>query len=269
VKNGYNAYGKYRNSENLDRLKDHNALMANSLASVGAGPVIKAPIHTNTSFRRLDPSFLHQGEAARVAAEFERETGMKREDFLTQMADISEKKIKRSDPMMIDKAFSRFEGFLKKIPNAEFRKNAEKSIALVPNTMRRGMVAQAVQKLAGFFADAGAGTATPLDSTITDLAPAKLASAGAGAPGAADGKAPAADASRNPAALAEAAAPAPEAPAAPSASGREEKSGFENVVTAALETQGQDHGAGAGLTIFQQVSQRYRILTPSLAKAAN
>ncbi|MGZ3732049.1 MAG: hypothetical protein ACXVCG_22700, partial [Bdellovibrionota bacterium] len=151
VKNGYCAYGKYRNAENLDHLKDQNAMLANAMVSAGAEPVFKV-IRTDTTFRRLDPSFLRQGDASKISGEFERETGMKREDFLTQMANASEQKIKRSDPMMIDKALSRLEGFLQKIPNAEFRKNAEKNIALVPDTMRRGLVAQAVTKLAGFVA---------------------------------------------------------------------------------------------------------------------
>lgn len=80
AKNGYCAYGKFRNSENLDRIKDETALRANLLSSVGSGPVLPTE-RTNTSFRRLDPSFLRQGEASTIAAEFERQTGMKREDL--------------------------------------------------------------------------------------------------------------------------------------------------------------------------------------------
>jgi len=50
------------------------------------------------------------------------------------------------------------------------------------------------------------------------------------------------------------------------------KNGVEGVVAAALATQGLDSsgslggGSGADSTIFQQVTKRYRILTPALTK---
>lgn len=288
VKNGYNAYGKYRNSENLDRLKDQNAQLANAMASVDAGPTLPTE-RTNTTFRRLDTSFLHQGDAGKVADEFEKQTGMKRETFLTQMADVSEQKIKRSDPMMIDKAFSRFEGFLQKIPNQDFRKNAEKSIAMVPDTMRRGMVAQAVQKLAGMFADGGASAPSALDSTISELAKNKLpdASATAKAAGSSattgaadlakggkdakkDGKD--SDATRTPASNGDGSLTATLTDADKGGiNGGSGKNGAEGAVAAALAAQGgQDgqssDGSADGVTIFQQVTKRYRILTPILTK---
>ena len=115
------------------------------------------PEHTNNELLEI-----MRRREEREAAEFERQTGMKREEFLKQMAEISEQKIKRSDPMMIDKALARFEGFLKKIPNAEFRKNAEKSVAMVPNTMRRGMVGQAGSSGARGVGVFGGGGSSPL-----------------------------------------------------------------------------------------------------------
>ncbi len=275
VKNGYQAYGKYRNSENLDRMKDINALNANSLQSIGSGS-ISLPTKTNTTFRRIDPSFLHQGEAGRVAAEFERQSGMKRETFLTQMAEVSEYKIKRSDPQMIEKAFGQLEKFIDKIPNAEFRKNVEKNIHIVPETARRGMVAQAVNKLAGFFADAGT-PALPNDSTISDKPTPQLASNAA-----ASALSPAASDSgkdeRKPAADELSAAQ----PLAPKDKGlRADKNALGSVVLSALKTQVQEPQepspialpeeqaapqlTDGELTIFQQVSKRYRILTPTIA----
>jgi hypothetical protein len=258
--NGYRAYGKFRNSENLDRLKDINALNANSLASIESGAA-ELPVRTETSFRRLDPAFLYQGDAGKVAAEFERLSGMKRNDFLVHMAEASEKKIKRSDPQMIDKAFSRFEGFIDKIPNAEFRANLERNMNIVPETMRRGMVAQAVTKLAGFFADAGtAGAVSPLDSTISEKGVAQLAGTQA-APSDQAGE-------RKPAA-------ATEASALPPPPGKKGKDGgiLGSVVLSAIRTQGQDAAPQASpsemegeQTIFQQVTKRYRILTPKISK---
>lgn len=255
--NGYKAYGKFRNSENLDRLKDINALNANSLASIGAGTV-ELPVKTNTSFRRLDPSFLYEGEAAKVAAEFERQSGMKRNDFLTQLADVSEKKIKRSDPQMIDKAFAHLEGFIDKIPNQEFRRNLEKNIHIVPESMRRGMVAQAVTKLAGFFAHAGtSGAPTTLEaSTAAEPSPASLASAGAH-------ESPATE-ERKPAAVGDAGANASASPHPKSL--KSGQNALNSVVLSALKTQVQDAKleANAEPTIFQQVTLRIRALTPGL-----
>lgn len=281
MKNGYQAYGKYRNSENLDRMKDINALNANSLSSIGSGTVT-LPTKTNTTFRRLDASFLHQGEAGKVAAEFEKQSGMKREVFLTQMAETSEFKIRRSDPQMIDKAFGQLEKFIDKIPNKEFRKNVEKNIHMVPETMRRGMVAQAVTKLAGFFADAGGAGAPALDSTITDKTPAQLASAGGagslGAPVAANSDAKKDE--RKPAAAGDL---GQRQPLTAKEKSLRDGNALGSVVLSALQTQVREPKAevtpvevveeqaapqltDGELTIFQQVTKRYRILTPLISK---
>ncbi len=261
MNNGYQAYGKYRNAENLDMLKDQNTANANSLASVGSAPVIQAPVKTNTSFRRLDPSFLKEGQYAKVAAEFERQTGMSRADFLKEMSNASEKKISRFDPMMVDKALSRFEGFLQKIPSAEFRKKAEANVAKVPQTMRKGIVAQAVSKLATFFADTGSSAKVPPLAAPALPAPTAPSLASNAAPAAPATEPITAEVSneRKPAALGATAVPV-------EITGTGSPS-FGNVVEAALETQGQDSQIPGGeATIFQQVTKRYRALTPSITK---
>lgn len=272
MKNGFQAYGKYRNSENLDRLKDLNALNVNSLASIGSEP-IPLPTKTNTSFRRLDPKFLFQGDAGKVAAEFERQTGMKRSDFLTHLADASEKKISRSDPQMIDKAFSRLEHFIDKIPNQDFRKNLEKNLHVVPETMRRGIVAQAVTKLAGFFADAGSAASLPLalnEGALPEKAPTVLATT----------PIQATDASKEKRRPAEAPSLGDLGKRKPLSAGEKSlKDGGRNalagVVLSAIKVQGQEPApevleeqasaeAPGEPSIFQQVSLRYRTLTPKL-----
>lgn len=279
MKNGYQAYGKYRNSENLDRLKDLNALNVNSLSSIGA-ETVTLPTKTQTTFRRLDPSFLTQGEAGKVAAEFERQSGMKRTDFLAAMADVSEKKISRSDPQMIDKAFARLEGFIDKIPNKEFRKNLEKNLHVVPETMRRGIVAQAVTKLAGFFADAGPIGTLPIaanESTVTEK-PAATASSAPAVP--ASAPLAAAKEERKPSgaesALGELGQRKPLTPAEKKL--KDGKNALAGVVLSAIQVQGQEPVAPAAEakeelasepalnepTIFEQVTKRYRLLTPSI-----
>jgi hypothetical protein len=284
VKNGYSAYSKYRNAENLDRLKDEAAARANSLTSLASGPVLPTG-RTDTTFRRLDPAFLNSGEAAKVAAEFERETGLKRGEFLNQLASVSEQKIKRSDPQMIDKAFSRLENFLQKIPNKDFRKNAEKAISLVPDTMRRGIVAQAVQKLAGSFADASSATPSGIEGQLSDIALANKAgqtpATGSGNAGTAvdAGKSDAKEASgRDPAAVGADAKSTTGSTITGTGNGPRGagKTGIDGVVSAALlesrdqaRTEGSLGGTDGESTIFQQVTKRYRLLTPLLTKPAN
>ena len=282
MKNGYNAYGKFRNAEDLDRLKDHAAAQANNLGSVGSDPVLKVPAKTNTSFRRLNPSFLREGEAAKISAEFERQTGMKREDFLVQIADVSERKIRRSDPMMIDKALSNFESFLHKIPNAEFRKRAEKNIALVPDSMRRGIIAQTVQKFADFFASSGPNSGpSTVEASLLELnqpqaskpnenrAPSPASTLAEASPQA-SGKEGSKSEKENPR--------IPAAKGSAVMDGRGEE-GIDRVVVAAIRSQtnspvfaspsdgesprNQDNSEPS---IFQQVSSRYRTLTPQLLK---
>jgi hypothetical protein len=248
VKNGYQAYGQYRNAENLDHLKDQTAISANSLGSADSAPIYTST-YTNTTYARLDPSFLRQGTADTISGEFERETGMTREDFLSQLSSISEQKIKRSDPQMIDKALSRLEGFIQKVPNTEFRQNAERNLALVPNSVRRGMISQAVSKLAGFF-DTGPANSALNASSITDLASGKLPEVKPGSEITAASSATD-NVARKPAAT------GITQPGVPSASSG--KTGAEGAVAAALFT--QENG---DVTIFQQVTKRYRILTPLL-----
>lgn len=265
VSNGYSAYGRYRNSETLDRLTEANIQSGISMASIGAdSSVAKKEIVTSTTFRRLDPSFLRQGEAGRVAAEFERQTGMSRDEFLRQMSTISEQKIKSSDPMLFDKALSRLEGFVNKIPNQKFRNSLEKNIAMVPNTMRRGLVAQAVGKFAGMFASATGGSA------VTDPGAGKQQTAAASrAP--ASGNAQAGDGKtggeKEVAAL-DAAAQAAAAPG-PVVASRDEKNALDNVVQAAIESSASLEGQSNEFTIFQQVTRRYRVLTPGLTHHLN
>jgi hypothetical protein len=259
VNNGLSAYGRYRNSESLDMLTDANINSAISMGSIGARPALAGNTGpTSTTYRRLDPSFLHQGEAGKVAAEFERQTGMSRNDFLTQLSSISEQKIRKSDPMLFDKALSRLEGFVGKIPNQKFRNNLQKNINLVPNTLRKGLVAQAVAKFTGLLAGGGSPS-----STISE--PGAAAQAATKANGG----------ERNPASGAEAgndakkggeSALAGSAPAFANGAGagRDGRVPLDTIVRAAIESSTSQAGQSDEFTIFQQVSRRYRLLTPGL-----
>lgn len=244
VKNGMTAYGKYRNSETLDKLGDMNYANAQGLSSIG-GSSAPATRKTDTTFRRLDPSFLRKGEAGKVAEEFEKKSGMSRDAFLAQMSDISEKKIKRSDPQLIEKVLGRFEGFLSHIPNQDFKGNLQKAVGMVPESVRNSVITNAVSKYANMSA------ALPNAPAAADT---KLAEANPATPA--------------PAVEAQPEAPAP-TPAAQTVASRapasdddtpesERDKSMRNLVLGAIDTQGQDE------TIFQQVSRKYRVLTGQL-----
>jgi hypothetical protein len=247
VNNGMTAYGKYRNSETLDRLSNANIANAAALSSAGtAAPSL--PPKIETTFRRLDPGFLRQGKYAQVAAEFEKKSGMKREQFLSQLSEASEKKIKRSDPHMVEKVVGRFESFLSTIPNAGFRNNLKKGVALVPQSIRTGLISKAVARFAGGASGVSApeipSPQQPAQEMKAESVPAKEPEKLAAAP------------EQKPEVER---APASQDTASPEATNtKTERDPIHNAVLAALDTQEESP------SIFQQVSQRYRVLTPQL-----
>jgi hypothetical protein len=247
VNNGMNAYGKYRNSETLDKLGDINFNQANAMSSMGADGASAAPRKTDTTFRRLDPSFLRKGEMNQVASEFEKKSGMPRETFLNQLSEVSEKKIRRSDPQLVDKVLGRFESFIAKIPNKDFRSNLQKGVNMVPQSLRTGIISKAVAKFSNALAP---GTAPTPAAEQMAAAPADSPVAAEASPGEE---------------IAEAAAPAAE-PAMATSRGLASDGPAEdpanplgNIIQAAIDTQSQDP------TIFQIVTRRYRLLTPAIA----
>lgn len=150
-------------------------------------------------------------------------------------------------------------------------------------------MSQAVQKLAGFFADAGASAPPGLDSSITGLNGQKLSAStqtGVSSPRASLTNAKTGDAKKSgpektePAAQSErhlAGAESENSSGSTGAAGTtgtaNAKGGVEGVVAAAIATERQRALNGAAsaeeLSIFQQVSKRYRILTPQIAKLPN
>lgn len=242
VNNGMNAYGKYRNSETLDKLGDINFNQANALSSVGSEGASAAPRKTDTTFRRLDPSFLRKGEMNQVATEFEKKSGMSRETFLNQLSEVSEKKIRRSDPQLVDKVLGRFEGFIAKIPNKDFRANLQKGVNMVPQSMRTGIISKAVAKFSNALAP-GTAPAPAAEQVASAPEEPQMVTGAEEAPPAAEP-------------VAAAAAVEPEASREPAG---EEANPLGNIIQAALDEQSQDP------TIFQIVTRRYRLLTPAIS----
>lgn len=250
VNNGMTAYGKYRNSETLDKLGDINYNQASSLSSAGTSTPTRK---TDTTFRRLDPSFLRQGEYARVAAAFEQKSGMRRDQFLGQLAEASENKIHRSDPNLVGKVIGRFESFISKVPNKNFRSNLQKGVNMVPESLRSGLISKAVSKFANGMAALGVGPGVSAPSSPVTQPGAMASAEEVPAP------APAAESPAETGGTLAAANPdSGRVPASEEASGAEADNPLGNIVQAALDTQEQDP------TIFQIITRRYRALTPGL-----
>jgi hypothetical protein len=180
---------------------------------------------------------------------------------------ISDSKLSANDPQLMDKMVGRFEAFVAKIPNQEFRGNLQKGIAMIPQTARTGLVAQALQKLGNGFMASDSGP-----SGISDLAINKsekfepAQSSKTAAPVVAAVAPPVAS-------LDKAAGSANRAPSSNTNLGQKiENAGFfiglekepndqlGNIIQSAMESQGTEE------TIFSQVTRRYRIVTPLLSR---
>jgi hypothetical protein len=171
--NGYRAYGQYINSEKLDDLEAKTTRRKGSMASVGSGMVGSGNSSTGssgntgggisgTTFSRLDPSFLYRGETSEVAAEFEKRSGMKREEFLRHLGSATDSDITFQDPNLQQKLEGRFDMFKAGIQNKEFKDGLEKAASMFSPTMR----GEAIAKLQSFYNEQWGGS--PPESIATN-----------------------------------------------------------------------------------------------------
>lgn len=178
---GYKGYGNYINSQRMDDLDTNSWRAKNSLNSVennmitgGAGgggydyvnPIgpekeaAKVPKgasagassngESNVTSRKLgdmDRSFLYRGETGEVAAEFEKRSGMSRETLFNELAAAEASGLSWDDPNVMDKMESRYQSFIAKIPNKEYRDNIEKMHSLF-NLAKK---TQVLQEAAAFY----------------------------------------------------------------------------------------------------------------------
>lgn len=257
----YRAYGKFKTSENLDRARKQSLLAKASMGSAEKINLTSAEIEfltTSTSYRRLDPAFLSKGEDAKIAAEFEKKTGITGGEFVKMLAAASESKLYVGDPKLPEKVDAEFESFLEKIPNVDFRVKVKTALGVVPSLTRHKLLVQGVQKMMALM-----GPSVP--STVTDADVAKIAAKVA-----------------NQAERVPAAAEAPLLTEAALSTDTATETGvsdltmklhademamaddspsmqkLDSVFRAAVETENE--------SIFQKVSRRYRILTPRLAR---
>lgn len=160
---GYKGYGQYINSEKLDDLEARTLKLRGKMNSVGTS-IVKSggggggngddrkgsDVSGNTSFSRLDPGFLRKGRSAEISEEFEKQTGMPREEFLGHLSSATDSDLSYDDPNLMQKIEGRYQQFKSRIPNEKFRKGLETAETLVPAPMRN----EALGKLAKMYSDA-------------------------------------------------------------------------------------------------------------------
>jgi hypothetical protein len=118
-------------------------------AYAAPGPV-RDPAHLGRGSGKMmdmDRTFLYRGETGEVAAEFEKRSGMSREEFFNQIAAAADSGLSFDDPNLMDKMEKRYQSFVDRIPNQEYKSNLEKAhsmLSLVKKT-------QFLQELAGHY----------------------------------------------------------------------------------------------------------------------
>lgn len=150
VSQAYKAYGDFKNSENLDRMQKLGILSSLKMQTVETFNISDEDLKilkSKTSFRRLNPNFLSSGESAKISAEFERQTGIKKQDFLELLSTVSEAQLFVSDPKLAEKAIAAFDSFVSKIPNKEFQAKIIKAKSFLPDDDRRKLLGYAVQQM--------------------------------------------------------------------------------------------------------------------------
>lgn len=251
--NGYRAYGQYINSEKLDNMEAKAISNKGAMATIGSAVAAQAQNTAAgsaraTSFSRLDPSYLYKGESAAVADEFEKRSGMRREEFLKQLGEATDSDLTWDDPSLMQKLEGRFQKFTNAIPNKDFKKGLETAASMMPASAR----SEALGKLASFYSDSWKGlTPAPVAANLPETAPAS--------------------------------APVPEQ-SAQSNSGAEENRAPASVVADDKMSISSQAGQLLGInqnsdalkdllssaegndsdSIFRKVSNRYRLLTPAL-----
>ena len=155
VSNGYKSYVAFKGAENMDRARKQEILTRAALASVGSSNLREDEIKflvSHTSYSRLDGKFLEQGDAAGIAKEFEKKTGISRGAFLKKLAALSDNKIYVSDPDLLKKIDQEYRSFLEMIPNREFKEKLASETALIPEVQRNHILGTAARKMADLTA---------------------------------------------------------------------------------------------------------------------
>lgn len=277
ISKGYEAYGNYINSEKLDDLEAKTKRLKGLMTSADTAGLLSGVTgakglaandkdsgvsgkKTVTTLSRLDPSFMYKGETAAVAEEFEKRSGMKREEFFKHLAAATDAQYTYDDPELYSKLEQRFQAFKASIPNKDFRDGLERAENLVPVAIRQKMLGEAM----AFYKDSWKNTGSQMAA-----APAAPSTE----PSAPNAAVPVTAPSLSMAAEAPKAERAP-ASAAPEKQGSyPDKMGFyiglKDNPDALKDFMQASNLMADNETIFKAVSARYRKLTPGLVAKKN
>lgn len=270
VAHGYQAFGQYRTSQNLDmdrmsnRIRQIDLFTSNLTVNSDIPAGATNTEDYRTTYARLDPKFLREGEVGKIADEFEAKSGMSRDLFLKRMAESSESTISADDPNLAAQVMKRFSRFVNEIPNDDFRNRVKEQIAASSASSRTAMIMNGAKNVFGILAAKGINLGQKLADYTSGDSP-DVTRAPASAP-----DTPVAATGDNPPAAARAEDPLQSA----------KQTFFQKMAPRDADFRGLDHEKFAGdalggimqtaldeqseSTIFHQVSKRYRALAPLL-----
>lgn len=127
-KSGVAAFAGYDRGGKLDDARSTAALKAHALGD-GKGA---APAAIKTSFSRLDPAFLKQGDAAGVVADFEKVTGIRSDRFLRRLGEASDNPVEWNDPRLGSKLLGRIEAASSELRDGAFKKVFQGALRMFP-----------------------------------------------------------------------------------------------------------------------------------------
>jgi hypothetical protein len=202
---GYKGYGQYINSQRLDDLDssawkvkaalvsagDSSMVSGSGIGSGASGgdsssitgqtgnnPAATASPAASHMLSDMDHGFLYRGETGDIASDFEKKSGMSRETFFNELAATEASGLSWDDPNIMSKVEARYQSFISKIPNQDYKANIEKMHDMVSVAKKLDVFAKA----ADFYKDNRWGNGG--DKLAKDAADAKASqaanSAGAG-----------------------------------------------------------------------------------------
>jgi len=195
---GYKGYGNYINSQKMDDLDARAWKKKNTMNSVTNGMIggakgggsgttagdayssvgpqseaAKMPSGSNgkstnsesaitgNKWKDMDKGFLYRGETAEVAAEFEKKTGMSREEFFDHVANAADSNLSFDDPNLMNNLEQRFQAFKGAVRNKDFKDKLDKVHSMFSFMKKTEML----QEAASFYY-AQRGPLTPPDQML-------------------------------------------------------------------------------------------------------
>ncbi|MGZ3712832.1 MAG: hypothetical protein ACXVBE_13800 [Bdellovibrionota bacterium] len=185
---GYEAYGNYINSTKLDDLEAKTKKLKGTMVSVGQGPVTgtsnastpnvadaDSGVSGTMFSKKLNLTSLQSGKAAVLATEFEKRSGMSREELVQHFNGAVDAQLNYRDPDLLNKLETRFHAFRDRIPNKDFREGFVKAENLFSDPLK----AKALGEVMAFYQSAVSGGKSEAKLATGDNGPAAAVPANA------------------------------------------------------------------------------------------